>query len=61
MEALVKAYHEMPIINQDIFRKATNHKFNVKSGSVEKKLGIHQVNPVFYVKIRIKLSPNMVG
>lgn len=61
MEALAKVYNEMPITNQDIFRKVTNHKFNVKNGSIEKKLDIHQVNPVFYVKIRIKLSPNMVG
>lgn len=61
MKALVKVYNQMPITNQDIFRKVTNHTSNVKNDSVEKNLHIHQVNPVFYVKIRIKLSPSMVG
>lgn len=31
--------------------------FKVKNDSVEKKLYIRKTNPVFYVKIRVKLSP----
>lgn len=61
MKALVKVYDEMPITSEDVFRKVTNHTFNVKNYSAEKKLYIHQANPVFHVKIRIKLSPNTLG
>ena len=45
----MKVYNEMSITNQGIFRRITNHTFNVKNDSVEKKLYI-QVNPAFYAK-----------
>lgn len=48
MKASVKVYNEMPITNPGIFRKVTNHTFNMKNDSVENKLYIQQVNTVVF-------------